>query len=198
MLDLLKTVDKSRYVLDIGMNHGLFSVPASKLGYRVFGFEPVSVNIRSLLLAREENKLKQYDVFQLALSNVNDEIDIYVPECPDNSSLSQAAAVSNMRGKEFKVEKVDAVRFDDWIETHDYNYKEVGFIKIDVQGAEFDVLSGMKNFLSRYNDIWMIIEYEHHLLTMGHTFEALDNLLISYGFRYVRHLTPNDKIWRKD
>ena len=196
MLDLVKNTSKERYVLDIGANHGLFSVPASKLGYKVFGFEPVAKNVRSLLLARELNNLKEFDIFHLALSNKNDVVDIYVPECPDNASLSQAAAISNMRGKEFNVEKVDAVRFDDWIIAHP-NFMDIGFIKMDVQGSEYNILEGMEAYLRSANDITMIVEYEHHLNTMGHTFQELDNLLISYGFSFVKNLTPNDKIWRK-
>ena len=197
MLDVLKKVDKSKYVLDIGANHGLFAIPASKMGYKVFGFEPVAVNIETLKMAKEANSLTNFDMFHLALSNVNDEIDIYVPECPDNSSFSATAAVSNMKGKEFTIEKVNAARFDDWVEKHD-DYKNVGFIKVDVQGAEYMVFQGMGNFLRNANDIWMIVEYEHHLLSMGHSFEELDNLLMAYGFRFVDYLSPNDKIWRKD
>ena len=197
MLDILKQVDKDKYVLDIGANHGLFGVPASKMGYKLIGFEPVAKNVQSLLLARDANNLKQFDIFHLALSNKNGEVDIYVPECPDNSSLSQSAAVSNMRGKSYEIEKVDTVRFDDWIETHDHNYKNIGFIKIDVQGAEYIILEGMKNFLTNASGIYMICEYEHHLHAMGHTFEELDRLIKSYGFNYMGNLTPNDKIFYK-
>ena len=196
MLDLLKKVDKSKYVLDIGANHGLFSIPAAKMGYKVLGFEPVAVNIETLTMAKEANGLKDFDMFHLALSNKNVEVEIYVPECPDNSSLSQAAAVSNMKGKEFKGEKVDAVRFDDWIMEHP-DFIDVGFIKIDVQGAEFDVLSGAKDFLSSASGISMIVEYEDHSLKMGHTFEELDNLIMSYGFKFIGMLSQNDKIFYK-
>lgn len=197
MLDLLKRANKSKYVLDIGANHGLFSVPASKLGYKILGFEPVSTNVHSLMLAKEINELNNFDIFHLALSNKNEEVEIYVPECPDNSSLSKEAAVSNMRGKDFKVERVDAVRFDDWIETHDHNYKDIGFIKIDVQGAEYLIFEGMKNFLTNAHDVWLVCEYEHHLNTMGYTFEQLDALIKSYGFEFKSNLSPNDKVFYK-
>lgn len=196
MLDVLKGVSKNKYVLDIGANHGLFAIPAAKLGYKVFGFEPVSINIETLQMAKEANSLNDFDMFHLALSNVNDEIDIYVPECPDNASLSQEAAISNMRGKDFKVEKVDTVRFDDWILEHP-EFIDVGFIKMDVQGAEYIILQGMEDYLRSSNDIYMIVEYEHHLNNMGHTFEELDNLITSYGFSYVRHISPNDKLFYK-
>ena len=196
MLDLVKKTNKERYVLDIGANHGLFSVPASKMGYKVLGFEPVTKNIFSLMAAKKINNLTNFDMFHLALSNKNGEVDIYVPECPDNSSLSQAAAVSNMRGKDYTVEKVDTARFDDWVATHQ-NFLDIGFIKIDVQGSEYDILKGMEAYLRSARDIHLICEYEHHLNTMGHTFQELDSLITSYGFNFVKYLTPNDKIFYK-
>lgn len=196
MLEAVKKSNIHKYVLDIGMNHGLFSVPASKLGYKVFGFEPVSQNVQSLVMAKDINELKDFHIYKFALSNTNGEIDIYVPECPDNASLSQEAAISNMKGKDYKVERVDTIRFDDWIVNHPA-YKEIGFIKMDVQGSEFIILDGMKEYLTNNNDIHLICEYEHHLNTMGHTFEQLDELIKSYGFNFIKQLTPSDKLFYK-
>ena len=196
MLEILKSANKDKYVLDIGANHGLFAVPASKLGYKVFCFEPVQSNVDSLVMARDLNELKDFHIYKYALSNTNGEIDIYVPECPDNSSLSPIAAVSNMKGKDYRVEKVDTIRFDDWIVDHPA-YLDIGFIKMDVQGSEYIFLEGMKQYLTSSNDIHLICEYEHHLNTMGHTFQELDNLIMSYGFNFVKQLTPSDKLWYK-
>lgn len=196
MLDLLKKTSKEKYVLDIGANHGLFAVPASILGYKVIGFEPVAANIETLQLAKEANGLSDFDMFHLALSNKNEEVEIFVPECPDNSSLSQDAAVSNMVRKGCRSEKVNAVRFDDWIKEHS-EYSNVGLIKMDTQGAEYSIIEGAKEFLTAARDVYLISEYEHHLFKLGHTFEELDNLILSCGFQYVRNLSPNDKIFYK-
>lgn len=196
MLDLLKKVSKDKYVLDVGANHGLFSIPASKLGYKVLGFEPVAVNIETLRMAKEANGLSDFDMFHLALSDKNEEVDIYVPECPDNSSLSQKAAVANMRGKQFKAEKTTCVKFDDFIKDRK-EFDNIGFIKMDVQGAEYKVIEGMMAYLLTHSDIYMIVEYEHHLNNMGHTFQELDNLITSLGFNFVGNLSPNDKIFYK-
>lgn len=196
MLDVLKQANKNKYVLDIGANHGLFSVPASKMGYKVVGFEPVAANYETLKYAKELNNLTNYDMLNLALSNKNGEVEMFVPECPDNASFSATAAVSNMRGKEYNVEKVETVRFDDWVFEHP-DYIDIGFIKMDAQGAEYMILEGMKEYLTGAKDVLLICEYEHHLNTMGYTFEQLDDLILSYGFRYVRHISPNDKLFYK-
>lgn len=196
MLDIVKKTKKDRYVLDIGANHGLFSVPASKMGYKVICFEPVESNAKSLTMARDGNDLSDFHIFQMALSNVNGQEYIFIPECPDNASFSQAAAVSNMRRKEFHTEAVSMVKFDDWI-CERPEFIDIGIIKIDVQGSEYNVFDGMGDFLKGANDIYIICEYEHHLNNMGHTFEELDKLITSYGFHLIGHLTPSDKLFYK-
>lgn len=196
MLELLKKVSKDKYVLDVGANHGLFSVPAAMLGYKVIGFEPVAANVETLQLAKGANGLADFEIFRHALSNTNGEVDIYVPECPDNASFSQAAAVSNMRGKEYRVEKVQTVKFDDWLLFHP-EYLQIGFIKMDAQGAEYMIVEGMKEYLTFAKDVYLICEYEHHLINMGYSYEQLDALIMSCGFQYQGQLSANDKIWYK-
>lgn len=196
MLEYVRKVDKSKFILDVGANHGIFSVPASMLGYKVFGFEPVKSNFQNLVQAREGNNLKDFEMFNLALSSENGVKDIFIPECYDNASFSQDAAIANMKGKDYQVEKVFTVRFDDWIKDNP-QYSNIGLIKIDVQGGEFDVLSGMKEYLTDSHDIYVIMEYEQHLIRMGHTYEELDALITSYGFTDMGRITGGDKLWRK-
>ena len=196
MLDRVQMMDKNRYVLDVGVNHGIFAVPCSMLGYKVLGFEPVEVNYNSIQLAAIENKLTDFDVFPYAVSDTDGEIEIYVPECSDNTSLSKDAAISNMVRKDYTTEIVKTINFDNWINDN-LKYWDIGFIKLDVQGAEYKVVQGMKRYLDQCKDVTIICEYEHHLNTMGHSFEELDNLFISCGFQMIGYLTPNDKIFYK-
>jgi hypothetical protein len=74
---------------------------------------------------------------------------------------------------------------------------DIGMIKMDVQGAEYIILEGMRDYLTGASDILMVVEYEHHLINMGHSFEELDRLIQSYGFMYIEHLSANDKIFYK-
>lgn len=196
MLDRVQQVDKSRYILDIGANHGIFSIPASLLGYKVIALEPVEVNHSSIELAIRENKCTTIDLYRLALSDTDGELIIYVPECSDNSSLSSTAAVANMTGKSYIEEVVPTARFDTWITDHP-QYRDIGLIKLDVQGAEYKILDGMREFLTQAHDITIICEYEHHLNTMGYTYQQLDQLLISYGFQDRGHITGGDKLFYK-
>lgn len=196
MLEYVRKVSKDKIIMDVGANHGIFAVPSSILGYKVIGFEPVRSNFDNLREARVENNLVDFEMFNLALSNENGVKDIYVPECLDNASFSSDAAIANMKHKEFKVEKVFTVRFDDWIKDNP-QYSNIGLIKIDVQGAEYSVLEGAKEYLTNAHGINLIIEYEDHLLKQGHTYQELDELILSYGFTDGGRITGGDKIWIK-
>lgn len=196
MLEYVRKVSKEKIIMDVGANHGIFSVPASMLGYKLIGFEPVKSNFDNLREARVENNLVDFEMFNLALSNENGVKDIYVPECLDNASFSQTAAIANMKHKEYQVEKVFTVRFDDWIRDNP-QYSNIGLIKIDAQGAEYEILLGCKEFLTNAHDIYMVIEYEDHLTKMGHTFQELDELIASYGFENRGKITGADKLHYK-
>lgn len=196
MLDAVQKVGKERYILDIGVNHGIFAIPCSLLGYKVLGFEPVEVNINSIEMAIKENNITTLDVHKYAVSDKDEDIEIYIPECSDNASFNKDASIANMVRKDYVAETVKCIKFDNWIKNNP-KYKDIGFIKLDVQGAEYKVISGMKEFLSQASDITIICEYEHHLNTMGHSFQELDELFYSCGFACRGHLTPNDKIFYK-
>lgn len=196
MLEYTKKVDKHRIIMDVGVNNGLFAIPASKLGYKVLGFEPVKSNYQNLMQAKHVNSLFDFNfqVFNLALSNQNSILDIYIPECLDNASFSRDAAIANMKRKDFTVEQVQAVRFDDWIKANP-EFRDIGLIKIDVQGAEWSVIDGMKEFLTQAQNIYIIIEMEDHLLKQGHTYEELDDLIRSCGYIDLGKITGGDKLW---
>lgn len=195
MLEWVKTVDNSRWILDVGVNNGIFAIPTAMLGYKVVGFEPVKNNYQSVLEAKTINGTPWLDVYKLALSNKNGDVEMYVPECFDNASLSKEAAVANMKCKQYATETVRTVTFDDWI-INNPAYENIGLIKIDAQGAEYGIVEGMQKFLSTAIDIYMIVEYEDHLLKMGHTYQELDELIASLGFQQTGKI-GNDKVMYK-
>lgn len=196
MLEYVRKVSKEKIIMDVGANHGIFSVPASMLGYKLIGFEPVKSNFDNLREARVENNLVDFEMFNLALSNENGVKDIYVPECLDNASFSSDAAIANMKHKDYRTEKVFTVRFDDWIKDNP-QYSNIGLIKIDAQGAEYEILLGMKEFLTDAHDIYIICEMEDHLFKFGHTYRELEELIISYGFIDMGKITGGDKLFKK-
>lgn len=195
MLNIVKKLPKDKIIVDVGVNFGLFSIPVSKLGYRLVGFEPVYSNYIISTVNMFKNSCDNFHLCNYALSDKNEKAVIFVPECPDNASLNKNAAVANMIRKDYKEEEVTCVRFDDWIKDNP-EFNNIGLIKLDTQGKEFDILNNSQEFLSQVKDIYLIVEYEEHLLKYEHTYEELDNLILSLDFKQVGKIS-NDKVWYK-
>ena len=138
MLDLVKKMNKQKTVIDIGGNCGLFCIPVEKHGYTVYSFEPIKMNVDLLELNKKENNSNNLHIVPKAVTNKTGKRNIYIPYCADNTSFNQEVAISNMKKKDYIEETVDCIKFDSWINKN--KKLDVGFIKIDVQGFEKEVL----------------------------------------------------------
>jgi FkbM family methyltransferase len=165
-------------------------------GYKVYTFEPVSMNVEILELNKKENNCTNMTIVPKALSNFNGTKKIYVPYCSDNTSFDLSVAVSNMKNKNYIEENVECITFDTWLDENEN--PDVGFIKIDVQGFEKEVLEGMRNFLSSFNDLYIFLEWdEKHTKQAGSSIEEIEQILTSNGFRMVQDFR-GDKLFYKN
>ena len=195
LLNLTQKVSKDKAIIDVGGNCGLFCIPVEKDGYKVFTFEPINMNIELLELNKVENNCNNLTIIQKALSNNNSKKKIFIPYCSDNTSFNLSVAISNMNIKDYVEEIVSCQTFDSWIDKNqDVN---VGFIKIDVQGFEKEVLEGMQKFLKECNDVYIFIEWdEKHTTQAGSSLGELETLIISNGFEFVQQIF-GDKLFYK-
>ena len=194
--ELVSVLDKSKTIIDIGANCGLFSIPSSLNGYQVYGFEPIRMNLRLLELGKEENKCDKFKIVHKAISNKTKKQKIYIPYCSDNTSFNKDVAISNMTySKEYVEENVNCITFDDWVKTN--KNLNIGFIKIDVQGFEKEVLEGMSNFLDNCNDVYIYIEWDESLTSgNGNSLNDLESILTKNNFELKESL-GNDKLFYK-
>lgn len=194
--ELVSLLDKSKTIIDIGANCGLFSIPSSLNGYQVYGFEPIRMNLRLLELGKEENKCDKFKIVPLAVSNKTKKQKIYIPYCSDNTSFNKDIAISNMKySKEYIEENVNCTTFDDWVKTN--KNLNIGFIKIDVQGFEKEVLEGMSNFLKNCNDVYIYLEWDEFLTKgNGNSLDDIENILTKNNFE-LRESLKNDKFFYK-
>jgi len=196
MLDLVKKIDKQKTVIDIGGNCGLFCIPVEKNGYTVYSFEPVKMNVDLLVLNKKENNCNNLHIVPKALTNKIGKRNIYIPYCSDNTSFNQNVAVSNMKKKDYIEETVECITFDSWINENDTI--DVGFIKIDVQGFEKEVLEGMQNFLKNCHGVYLFIEWDgSHTNQAGFTLKELEDYIYPNGFNLVEQIF-GDKLFYKN
>jgi FkbM family methyltransferase len=195
-LDLVKKIDKQKTVIDIGGNCGLFCIPVEKEGYTVYSFEPVKMNVELLELNKKANNCDNLHIVPKAATNKTGKRTIYVPYCADNTSFNQEVAVSNMNKKDYIEETVECIKFDSWINKN--KQLDVGFIKIDVQGFEKEVLEGMQNFLKNCHDVYIFIEWDEiHTKNAGFSLNELEDLIYPNGFNFVKQVF-GDKLFYKN
>jgi FkbM family methyltransferase len=134
-------------VLDLGAHHGLYTLLASKRvapGGKVFAFEPSPRERRALRQHVLLNLCRNVTIQGLALGSENTRANLFVVEG------SQTGCNSLRPPDVFCVTspvRVRVIRLDDWLDSQ--RIDQVDFIKLDVEGAELDVLKGAERLLNR-------------------------------------------------
>lgn len=141
---LLKSVFAPHHTfVDVGGNIGVFSLIAAKRLTRgqVHTFEPSSYHLEKLRANLRLNKFDNVRVHPVALSNQSQSSKLYFPP-PEASFLTNTGMASQFCFDQppSKTEEITCVRLDDYREL--ISLHRVDVIKIDVEGAEMDVLSG--------------------------------------------------------
>ncbi|HYL84934.1 MAG TPA: FkbM family methyltransferase [Candidatus Angelobacter sp.] len=134
-------------VLDIGANHGLYTLLASRcVGSRgrVFAFEPSPRECKRLRTHTWLNRCTNVSVQACALGNETTEACLYVVEGSQTGCNSLRPPIANTGTSP---QNVRVNRLDDWLREH--KIERVEFIKLDVEGAELEVLRGARELLER-------------------------------------------------
>jgi FkbM family methyltransferase len=129
---------------DIGCNVGFLTVIGARLvgsNGQVYSFDPVPRHAELAKHNVESNHLTQVKVFQKALSSSNGTVKFAVAAIPAQSTLT--ADGFNREGA--TVIEVETVTVDGLI--RDQGLRPPAVVKIDVEGAEIEVLKGMARTL---------------------------------------------------
>lgn len=145
-----KEIKEGSAVIDIGANMGYYTLLFAKLvgkKGKVYSFEPEPNNFALLKKNISINNYHNVNIQQKAVSNTNKKINLYLSK---KSTGQHTIAPSRFCDKKIQVK---SIRLDD-----DINEK-IDFVKIDVEGAEYHVLSGMKNILKNQK-IKLLLEFQ--------------------------------------
>jgi FkbM family methyltransferase len=114
-------------VIDAGAHVGLFSVRASLYARRVISLEPNPLNFSVLQLNIMRNGLKNVSALPVALWTVDGEAAFYEGGHSHDGSIAWKGPSSR---------SVQAVTLEQLVEM----YGRIGLLKVDIEGAEFEVL----------------------------------------------------------
>lgn len=146
---------RDRVSLDVGANKGVYAYAMLGHSVAVHAFEP-NPKIFAMLQRWAQNRVHLHPV---ALSSRSGSADLLVPRTESGYS-NQGASLSRVkvRGAHASV-KIDAVRLDE------LELPPIGFIKIDVEGFELEVLKGAAATLRRDRPNLLIEIEEAHTAT---------------------------------
>lgn len=173
-------------VLDVGAHLGYYSRLFSKwVGPtgRVFAFEPCSENFDVLMHNLSSRRYRNVTLLRQAVGASVGQGILHLS--PGHSNHSLYAGFTQETGQEL----VELVSLDAFMEK--YQLPAVDFIKIDVEGAEIEVLQGMRNLVSRSPSLCMVVEYNPFALQAAN-FQSQDLLLSLSDLGFTVHLILPD------
>lgn len=149
---LLPLLGECGRLVDVGANDGPYSFVAAAAGRHVVAFEP-----NADIASRLRRDLRHYaEVYQVALSDSAGRSAFYVPFDGDTVISTRGALDSRVHAI-YSQRRVDVE-----LATLDtYALRDVGVIKVDVEGHERQVLSGALKTLERERP-HLILEIEDH------------------------------------
>jgi FkbM family methyltransferase len=163
------------FILDCGSNIGV-SILYYKHLYpkaRVVGFEPDALVFPYLEGNMERNKIVGIRLVQAALSS-NEGLVEFFSDGKFGSSLTEQVAAGGESG--WTQSQVSSVRL------RNYLNEPVDFLKMNIEGAEYEVLKDSEEMLHRVKE--MVIEY-HHLPGLPRTLHKILEILDRQGFEYL-------------
>jgi len=166
-------------VADIGANIGYYSLIEARIAEKVYAIEPEPRNVE---LLRRNIALNAYEdvveVHQCAISNRTGKTFLSLSDSPNRHRLKTPSDTPHDKDIEVKT-----ITLDEFLQD-----KEVDVIRMDIEGAEWLVLQGMKNLLNEGKPLILFIEVHRKLIAdYGGDVKLMLDLLFLSGFT-IHHL----------
>jgi FkbM family methyltransferase len=171
--------------IDVGANAGYYAIPLATQFRRVIAFEPIEDVFTKLRINVGLNELNNVELHQAAVSDFDGSASFYAQEAIDGDfNLNLGLSSLIRREKYFKSEiEVEGVSLDNFLEG-----VVVDFIKVDVEGSEYQVFQGAMNLIRSSKPV--ILWEASTNLSKSNVLRCYD-LLTSIG--YANYLVVADK-----
>lgn len=146
-IEVLSRTSHRRTAIDVGGNVGLMTRRYAAAFNHVHSFEPVTENFSCLYYNTED--LDNVTVYKQGLGETQKEVEIVLPYSTTSCGSWSITDFKNNK-EEKRSESINITTLDS------YNFKDVDFIKLDIQGYEMQVLEGAVNTLKEYKPTLLI------------------------------------------
>lgn len=171
---LKEYIRKGDSCIDIGAHLGYFTIELSRLtgpGGEVFAVEPMSKFNSVLERMLRRYKARNVTLHRVALGGSGDYVEMGIPEIGHKKRFAYARIMESTPGLQYvDTEKVENHQGDSLFK----DLKRLDFIKIDVEGLEFSVLSSMIHTITIHRPILLCEFFEaEQRLKLYHLLEPL-------------------------
>ena len=162
-----EVVNKKLESIDVGVYRGVYSYQMSKLSSHVHSFEPNPL-IYPYLEKNLTSIISNMTLYDMALSDKSEVVDLKIPkrfkvlikknyEEAYKLGLATIHKENSLGKNNFSIFKVKAEKLDNIIQN-----RKIGFIKIDVEGHEKNVLIGAEQIIKKCKPNLLIEIEERH------------------------------------
>jgi len=146
-------VDRRRNAVDAGANKGTYTHAIARYARHVYAFEPNPKMFAILKRTAGRNVTPS----PIALSDRSGEAELRIPRYGKGSFSNQGASLSTVKvNEDYASTTVRTSRLDD------LGLSDIGFLKIDVEGFEREVLDGARQTIARDHPTLLIELEEKH------------------------------------
>ena len=180
---LKKYIRQTDVCIDIGAHAGSWSVPLANVlvSGEVFGYEALPYYANTLSTTLKLLGKKNIRVRNKAVSDKPGHLELVWKDLSGAALTGYTHLAGATEGVSETI-RVEAVCLDDEFKNEQ---RRIGFIKCDVEGAEFNVFKGSLNLLKTHRSVIYTEINEEWCRRYGHHSETVFDLLLSNG--YVAH-----------
>ncbi len=193
MVELFRTKEGD-LVVDVGAHIGKYTIIASKRvgpNGKVVAIEADPDNFDLLSRNIQLNKLSNVVTLNYAVYSEKKRLKLYLPTGKGESSYTKYNTIISDRAQhKDRFLEINADTLDSLLLSNTIRQEKVNWIKIDVEGAEYEVLKGAKDILSKCADIALLIEI-HNLSQGSNLYKPIKEFLSLYNFK-IEFEEPSD------
>ena len=194
-LKLIEMLPERGNIFDVGAHVGIWTVPLAlgRPNAQIHSFEGAPTTFRQLQKNIVYNRLTNVRAVNAAVCDSSKSVTFQVPE--NASVFGRISSSGNSIGRYDRVSEVriSGVSLADYCNSR--NVKSIELLKIDVEGAEVDVLRGLFSMLLRHavHLIWMEID-EVNQLDSNHSISELASLMEECRYGIYRLSDPENPV----
>lgn len=175
LLLLDRYIHQGDICFDIGSNNGEYTFLFEKYAgaKNVYAFEPI-LKLNKIL----KKIFTDVNIFQIALSSKNQICDFKIPKINNFYFYSRGKLdiqILEPNETDSHIVKVECRTLDSFVS--ELNLLKLNFIKIDVEGHEFEIIKGGINTFKKFKPIILLeIEQRHHDFNIKEIFDFIEAL----------------------